>query len=57
MEKICQEKIAQELPVQIYKAPLENATKISALRAVFGEKYPDPVRIVRPRERAGEASA
>ncbi|GMI31542.1 hypothetical protein TeGR_g9987 [Tetraparma gracilis] len=46
VEKICQEKIAQELPVQIYKAPLENATKISALRAVFGEKYPDPVRIV-----------
>jgi len=46
VEALCQKKIADALPVQAYNAPLENAQQISALRAVFGEKYPDPVRII-----------
>jgi alanyl-tRNA synthetase len=46
VEKICQERIDNAVPVDSYVAPLADAQKISALRAVFGEKYPDPVRVV-----------
>ena len=46
IEKICTERIEKEVPVEAYVAPLEGAQKISSLRAVFGEKYPDPVRVV-----------
>lgn len=46
VEKICAERIAKEVPVDAYVAPLADAEKISSLRAVFGEKYPDPVRVV-----------
>lgn len=46
IEKICQDTIQLGLPVECYVAPLEAAKKISSLRAVFGEKYPDPVRVV-----------
>lgn len=46
VEGICRERIANEIPVDAYVAPLADAEKISALRAVFGEKYPDPVRVV-----------
>lgn len=46
VEKICQEQIEKEIPVDAYVAPLADAEKISSLRAVFGEKYPDPVRVV-----------
>eukprot|EP00980_Cylindrotheca_fusiformis_P028004 scaffold22575_cov141-Cylindrotheca_fusiformis.AAC.35 len=46
VEKICQDRIDNAVPVEAYVAPLENAQKISSLRAVFGEKYPDPVRVV-----------
>jgi alanyl-tRNA synthetase len=46
VEAICQERIAQAVPVDAYVAPLADAEKIGSLRAVFGEKYPDPVRVV-----------
>lgn len=46
IEIICQDRIDNAVPVQAYVAPLEAAQKISSLRAVFGEAYPDPVRVV-----------
>jgi alanyl-tRNA synthetase len=46
VEKLCIEHIEKEVPVDTFVAPLADAEKISALRAVFGEKYPDPVRVV-----------
>jgi alanyl-tRNA synthetase len=46
VEKLCQERIDKAIPVDAYVAPLADAEKISALRAVFGEKYPDPVRVI-----------
>ena len=38
--------IVNAITVQSYMAPLKDAEQISSLRAVFGEKYPDPVRVV-----------
>ena len=38
--------IGENLEVHADLAPLESAKKISTLRAVFGERYPDPVRVV-----------
>jgi alanyl-tRNA synthetase len=38
--------IAADLPVFAELAPLEAARSINGLRAVFGERYPDPVRVV-----------
>ncbi len=38
--------IDRDLEVFALPAPLEDAKKINGLRAVFGERYPDPVRIV-----------
>jgi alanyl-tRNA synthetase len=46
VEKICQELVSKDVPVHCMVAPLEQARKISSLRAVFGETYPDPVRVV-----------
>jgi len=46
VEAMCQERIDNEVPVDSYVAPLDDAKKISSLRSVFGEKYPDPVRVV-----------
>jgi len=46
VEAIVSEKIAAQLPVFAEVVPLSVATKISGLRAVFGEKYPDPVRVI-----------
>jgi len=46
VEKICQQKVADNLKVFTMVAPLEKAKAIGALRAVFGETYPDPVRVV-----------
>jgi hypothetical protein len=36
----------QELPVHSAVVPLAAAMRIGGLRAVFGESYPDPVRVV-----------
>ena len=38
--------IEADLPVRTDRAPLEAAKSINGLRAVFGEAYPDPVRVV-----------
>lgn len=46
VEQICVEQINSSIPVDNFVAPLEDAKKISSLRAVFGETYPDPVRVV-----------
>lgn len=46
VEQICVGQIASAIPVDNFVAPLETAQKISSLRAVFGEVYPDPVRVV-----------
>jgi len=46
IETIVSEQIASQLPVYSEVVPLDVATKISGLRAVFGEKYPDPVRVI-----------
>ncbi|GBG30922.1 Alanine--tRNA ligase [Hondaea fermentalgiana] len=46
VEKIVREKISESLPVHTQVVPLADARRISSLRAVFGETYPDPVRVV-----------
>lgn len=38
--------INSKLPVYAEVVPLNEASKISGLRCVFGEKYPDPVRVI-----------
>jgi len=38
--------IAANLTVDAREVPLETARKINGVRAVFGERYPDPVRVV-----------
>mmetsp|Transcript_21424 Transcript_21424/g.42030 ORF Transcript_21424/g.42030 Transcript_21424/m.42030 type:complete len:1040 (-) Transcript_21424:330-3449(-) len=45
-EKIVRDQIAESLPVHTAVVPLADARRISSLRAVFGETYPDPVRVV-----------
>jgi alanyl-tRNA synthetase len=46
VESIVRDAIKQDLPVHADLAPLATAKSITGLRAVFGEAYPDPVRIV-----------
>ena len=46
VQKRVRAEIARDLPVYTETAALEPAKKISSLRAVFGEAYPDPVRVV-----------
>lgn len=38
--------VEAKLPVYTQVVPLEEAKSIAGLRAVFGETYPDPVRVV-----------
>lgn len=45
-EKICNDMIAKNDPVYSKEVPLPVAKAIHGLRAVFGETYPDPVRVV-----------
>src|SRR5205823_6401203 len=40
------ERIQSDLPVTAVVLPLADAKKLPGVRAVFGEKYPDPVRVV-----------
>lgn len=46
IEQTCRDWIQNDLKVTTKILPLEDARKISGLRAVFGEIYPDPVRVV-----------
>lgn len=46
VEKIVQERIEEELPVYSLVVSLAEARAINSLRAVFGEVYPDPVRVI-----------
>ena len=45
-ERLVNELIDRDLPVHADTVPLEMAKNIRGVRAVFGEKYPDPVRVV-----------
>ena len=46
VERLVNEQIYADLPVIGVLQPLEKAKKIAGVRAVFGEKYPDPVRVL-----------
>lgn len=46
IEKICTGYIRQNCAVYSKDVPLAKAREISGVRAVFGETYPDPVRVV-----------
>jgi len=46
VESLVQQSVAEALPVHIQTVPLDKALAINNLRAVFGERYPDPVRVV-----------
>jgi alanyl-tRNA synthetase len=46
VERLVNEKIYADLPVTPVVMPLAEAKKIPGVRAVFGEKYPDPVRVL-----------
>ena len=46
VEEICRQQIKAELPVDAAVVPLGKAMAIKSLRAVFGEQYPDPVRVL-----------
>ncbi|KAG7367905.1 alanyl-tRNA synthetase [Nitzschia inconspicua] len=45
-EEICQEIVQKSMPVTARTMPLAEAQAIDGVRAVFGEVYPDPVRVV-----------
>jgi alanyl-tRNA synthetase len=46
IEQLVNEKIYADLQVNAEIMPLAQAKKIPGVRAVFGEKYPDPVRVL-----------
>jgi len=46
IETIVRDALARDLTVHADAAPLDEAKQINGLRAVFGEVYPDPVRVV-----------
>jgi alanyl-tRNA synthetase len=46
VERLVNEKIYSDLPVTPVTMPLAEAKKLPGVRAVFGEKYPDPVRVL-----------
>ncbi len=46
IDRIVGEAVAADLSVHAGEAPLDAAKSIRGLRAVFGERYPDPVRVV-----------
>ncbi|MFW6146751.1 MAG: alanine--tRNA ligase, partial [Planctomycetota bacterium] len=58
VERLVNEQILADRPVGVNYMPLDEAMKLEGVRAVFGEKYPDPVRVVSigtddPRRAAG----
>ena len=46
VETIADEFIGKNFPVYTKEVPLAEGKKIRGLRAVFGETYPDPIRVV-----------
>jgi alanyl-tRNA synthetase len=46
VERLVNQRILADEPVSALVLPLEQARRIPGVRAVFGEKYPDPVRVV-----------
>jgi alanyl-tRNA synthetase len=46
VQALVHEKIEADLPVYAETVSLEQGKRINGLRAVFGETYPDPVRVV-----------
>jgi alanyl-tRNA synthetase len=46
VERLVNEKIYEDQPVNPVVVPLAEGKKIPGVRAVFGEKYPDPVRVL-----------
>jgi alanyl-tRNA synthetase len=46
VERLVNEKIYSDLPVTAAILPLAEARKLPGVRAMFGEKYPDPVRVI-----------
>jgi alanyl-tRNA synthetase len=46
VETIVNQQIASAVPVYAKNVPLADAKKICSLRSVFGERYPDPVRVL-----------
>lgn len=46
VERMVNEKIYSDLPVSATTMPLAEAKTLPGVRAVFGEKYPDPVRVI-----------
>ena len=46
VEKHVNARIDEDLPVDAGEIPLDRARSINGLRAVFGETYPDPCRVV-----------
>jgi len=46
VERFCQESIEKSEEVTSNVMPLEEAKKVDGVRAVFGEVYPDPVRVI-----------
>ena len=46
VESLVRKSVQAQLPVHIETVPLDKALEINNLRAVFGERYPDPVRVV-----------
>jgi alanyl-tRNA synthetase len=46
VERLVNRRVLADEPVVCRTIPLEQAKKIPGVRAVFGEKYPDPVRVI-----------
>ena len=46
IERRVGEAITEALEVHVGEAPLDLAQRVNSVRAVFGERYPDPVRMV-----------
>ncbi len=54
VEQIVRDQIKRDLTVYADIAPLASARSVSGVRAVFGETYPDPVRVVSIGQPVGE---